>query len=56
MWNIMQIANSAWKVTITGGSMLNGLHKKGLSKDPRAKVNNFPCNSCEAILDNIMSL
>ena len=33
--------------------MLNGLHKKSLSRNHRVKVNNFPGGTSETILGNI---
>ena len=30
------------RVVITGDSMLNGIHEKGLSKNYRVKINNSP--------------
>ena len=30
------------RVVITGDSTLNGIHEKGMSKNYRVKVNNFP--------------
>ena len=41
------------KVVITGDSLLNGLHEKGLSRNHRVKVNNFPGGTSEIILENI---
>ena len=41
------------KVVITGDSLLNGLHEKGLSRNHRVKVNNFPGGTSETILENI---
>ena len=38
------------KVVITGDSLLNGLHEKGLSRNHSLKVNNFPGGT---ILENI---
>ena len=41
------------KVVITGDSMLNGLHEKGLSMKHNVKVENYPGGTSETILDNI---
>ena len=41
------------KVVITGDSMLNGLHEKGLSMNHNVKVKNYPGGTSETILDNI---
>ena len=41
------------KVVITGDSLLNGLNEKGLSRNHRVKVNNFPGGTSETILENI---
>ena len=41
------------KVVITGDSLLNGLHEKGLCRNHRVKVNNFPGGTSETILENI---
>ena len=41
------------KVVITGDSMLNGLHEKGLSMNRNVKVKNYPGGTSEVILDNI---
>ena len=41
------------KVVITGDSLLNGLHEKGLSRNHRVKVNNFPGGTSQTILENI---
>ena len=41
------------KVVITGDSMLNGLHEKGLSMNHKVKVKNYPGGTSETILDNI---
>ena len=40
------------KVVITGDSMLNGIHKKGMTKNYRVKVNNFPGGTSATILEN----
>ena len=53
MGNSMQRASSVWKVAITTDSMLNGLQKKGLSKNHCVKMDSFPPASCETILENI---
>ena len=34
-------------------SMLNGIHEKGMSKNYRVKVNNFPGGTSAMILENI---
>ena len=41
------------RVVITGDSTLNGIHDKGLSKNYRVKVNNFPRGISAMILGNI---
>ena len=41
------------KYFITGDSILNGIHRKGLSKNHHLKVNNFPGCTSETILWNI---
>ena len=41
------------RVVITGDSMLNGVHDKGMSKNYRVKVNNFPGGISATILENI---
>ena len=41
------------KLVITGESMLNGLHEKGLSMNHKVKVKNYPGGTSETILDNI---
>ena len=38
---------------ITRDSMLNGIHEKGMSKNYRVKVNNFPGGTSAMILENI---
>ena len=43
------------KVVITGDSTRNGIHEKGMSKNQRVKVNNFPGGAI-AILENIDQL
>ena len=40
-------------VIITGDSMLNGVHERGLSKNHRVKINNFPGGTSKVIFDNI---
>ena len=45
--------NKRKRVVITGGSMLNGIHEKGMSKNYRVKVNNFPGGTSATILENI---
>ena len=44
------------KVFITGDSMMNGIHEKGMSKNYRVKVNNFPGGTSATILENIDQL
>ena len=44
------------RVVIIGDSMLNGIHEKGMSKNHRVKVNNFPRSSSATILGNIDQL
>ena len=41
------------RVVITGDSMLNGIHEKGMSNNYRVKVNNFPGGTSTTILENI---
>ena len=41
------------RVVITGDSMLNGIHEKGLSKNHTVKINNFPGGASEMVLENI---
>ena len=41
------------RVVITGDSMLNGIHEKGMSNNYRVKVNNFPGGTSATILENI---
>ena len=41
------------KVAITGDSLLNGLHEKGLSRNHCVKVHSFPGGTSETILENI---
>ena len=41
------------RVVITGDSMLNGIHEKGLSKNHTVKINNFPGGTSETVLENI---
>ena len=43
-------------VVITGDSMLNGILEKGMSKNYRVKVNNFPGGTRATILENIDQL
>ena len=44
------------RVVITGDSMLNGILEKGMSKNYRVKVNNFPAGTSATILENIDQL
>ena len=44
------------RVVITGVSMLNGIHEKGMSKNHRIKVNNFPGGTSATNLENIDQL
>ena len=44
------------RALITGDSMLNGIHEKGMSKNHRVKVNNFPGGTSATILENIDQL
>ena len=44
------------RVAVTGDSMLNGIHEKGMSKNYRVKVNNFPGGTSATILKNINQL
>ena len=41
------------KIIIVGGSLLNSIHKKGLSKNHSVKVNNIPGGTSDAILDKL---
>ena len=41
------------RVVITGDSMLNGIHEKGMTQSYRVKVNNFPGGVSATILKNI---
>ena len=41
------------RVAVTGDSMLNGIHEKGMSKNYRVKVNNFAEGTSATILENI---
>ena len=41
------------RVVITGDSMLNGIHEKGLSKNHTVKINNFSGGTSETVLQNI---
>ena len=43
-------------MVITGDSMLNGIHEKGMSKNYRVKVNNFPGGISATTLENIDQL
>ena len=40
----------------TGGSILNGTHKKGMSKNHRIKINNVVGGAIATILENIDQL
>ena len=40
-------------VVITGDSMLNGIPEKGMSKNHRVEVNNFPSGTSTMIMENI---
>ena len=44
------------RVVITGVSMLNEIHGKGMFKNHRIKVNNFPGGTSATILENIDQL
>ena len=44
------------QVVITGDSILNGVHEKGMSKNDRIKVSNFPDGTSPTILENIDQL
>ena len=44
------------RVAITGDSMLNGIHEKGMSKNHRVNVNNFLGGTSATILENIDQL
>ena len=44
------------RMVITGNSNLNGIHEKGMSKNHREKVNNFPGGTSTTILENIDQL
>ena len=41
------------RVVITGDSMLNGIHEKGMSKNYRVRVKNFPGGTSATILETI---
>ena len=41
------------RVVITGDSMLNGIHEKGMTQSYRVKVNNFPGGVSATTLKNI---
>ena len=41
------------RVVITGDSMLNGIPEKGMSKNHRVEVNNFPSGTSTMIMENI---
>ena len=40
-------------MVITGDSMLNGIHEKGMSKNYRVRVKNFPGGTSATILETI---
>ena len=40
-----------WKILVAGDSMLNNIHKRGLSKQHTVKVKNFPGTTTETILE-----
>ena len=44
------------RVVITGVSMLNGIHEKGMSKNHRIKVNDFPGGTSATLLEKIDQL
>ena len=44
------------RVVITRDSMLNGIHEKGIFKNHRVKINNFPGGTSATILKNIDEL
>ena len=44
------------RVVITGDFMLNEIHKKGMSKNHRVKINNFPGGTSATVLENIDQL
>ena len=44
------------KIVMTGDSMLNGIHERGLSKQQQAKMQNFPGGTSETILDEVDTL
>ena len=44
------------RVVITGDFMLNGIHDKGMFKNHRVKVHNFPRGTSATILENIDQL
>ena len=41
------------RVVIVGDSIRNGIYEKGMSKNLRVKVNNFPGGTSATILKNI---
>ena len=41
------------KIIIVGGSLLNSIHEKGLSKNHSVKVNNIPGGTSDSILDKL---
>ena len=43
-------------MAITGDSMLNGIHEKGMFKNHRVQVNNFPGGTSATILEYIDQL
>ena len=47
------ISEQKKRVVITGDSMLNGLHEKGLYKNYHVKIKNFPGGTSETVLENI---
>ena len=44
------------RVVIKGDSMLKGMHEKGMSKNYRVKVNNFPGGTSATFLENLDQL
>ena len=44
------------RVIITGGSLLNGINEKGLSKDNHVKRTNFPGGTTETSLGEVEEL
>ena len=56
IWIKIKTIQQKKKGVITGDSMLNGTYEKGMSKNYRVKVNNFPGGAGATILENINQL